>query len=142
MTDSNERRTAMQPDTITIVTDVLNNGTTENHVFTRVREEGLKSTYHGPAHSTSANNKLALAVNDPKPSGIYPGTQKSSFKRTLDVTVVGTDGANVKMPAIVEVSTSFPVGMTAASQLVLRQECLNLLDQDAIMVPLQNAGVY
>jgi len=131
----------MQPDTITIACDVLNNGTTENHVFTRYREEGLKSTYIGPNHSPMAFDMLSLTANTPKPSGNFPGTQKSTFKRSKQFTVVGVNGENVVLPAIVEVSFSIPSGVSVADQLVLRQEVLNLLDQDALMVPLNNLGV-
>jgi len=130
----------MQPNTITIACDVLNNGTTENHAFTRHREEGLKSTYIGPAHSAILKNILAIYANNPKPSGNFPGVQKSAFKRTKDFSVLGVNGENVVLPAIVEVSFSIPAGVPVADQLILRQEVLNLLDQDAIMVPLNNLG--
>lgn len=131
----------MQPNTITIVTDVLNNGTTENHVFEKVREVGSMSLYHGPGHSDAMRNTLVLKTNEPKASGNFPGTRKSSIKWTKDQLVAGVDGANVKQPAILEISTSFPTGTTTAVQLVMRQEAVNLIDQDAIMEPLQNRGV-
>jgi len=131
----------MQPDTITIATDVLNNGTTENHVFERVREEGLKSTYHGPNHSGSLRNTLTLIANDPKPSGNFPGVQKSLVKRTFDVVGTGINGLDVKQPVVATFEVSKPEICTDAAMLIIRQEMHALIDSDAIMVPLNSRGV-
>lgn len=131
----------MQPSPITIATDVLNNGTTENHVFERVREETLKSTYHGPGHSGSLRNTLTFIANDPKPSGNFPGVQKSLVKRTMDVTGPGINGLDVKQPIVVTFEVSKPEIATDAQMLIIRQEMHALIDSDAIMTPLNSRGV-
>jgi len=131
----------MQANTITLATDVLNNGTTENHVFERVREEGLKSTYHGPNHSGNLRNTLVFISNDPKPSGNFPGVQKSVAKRTLDVVGTGINGLSVKQPLVVTFEVSKPEIVSDATMLIVRQELHALIDSDAIMVPLNSRGV-
>lgn len=131
----------MQPSPIVIATDVLNNGTTENHSFERVREEGLKSTYHGPNHSGNLRNTLVFIANDPKPSGNFPGVQKSVVKRTLDVVGTGINGLSVKQPLVVTFEVSKPEIVTDAVMLIIRQEMHALLDNDAIMVALNSRGV-
>lgn len=132
----------MQPDPITIAVDVLNNGTTENQVYERVREEGLKSIYHGPGHSASMRNTLTFIANDPKPSGNYTGVQKSVVKFTEDVSGPGVNGLDVIQPLIATFEVSRPAIATDAQVLEIRQRLHALIDSDAIMVPLNSRGVY
>lgn len=131
----------MQPDTITIAVDKLNNGTTENQVYERVREEGLKSTYHGPNHSANARDTLSFIANDPKPSGNYPGVQKSVVKLTTDLIGAGVNGLDVKQPLIATLEFSVPAIATDAEVLEMRQRLYALMDTDAIMVALNSRGV-
>lgn len=123
----------MQPDTITLAVDEANNATLVNHVLTRYEEYLNRSTYISGTHDPSARDTLALFRSMPKSNGNFKGVQKTSFKFTKDVAVLGADGSDIVAPIIVEVNFSFPVGSAAASYIERRQSVIALLDSDTIM---------
>lgn len=118
----------MLDNTITLAVDVLNNGTPVNQLFTRDEEYVNRSVYTGPDHSLVSRQTLGFYRTPVKKSGTDLGTAKSSFKLTEDVTVLNSVGASVLKPAIVNVDASFPVGITAAVALELRQRAIAVLD--------------
>jgi len=129
----------MQPNSITLAVDHLNNGTTTDHVIDRMEEAPNRSLYFETAtHTMSARRQVALYRTFPKASGNFKGVQKSAFKMTYDLTVLGIDGTNLTAPAIIEVSFSVPVGVDAFSSKFLRQYALALLDYDTVMAPLND----
>lgn len=129
----------MQPNTITLPVDELNNDSTVNHVFTRYEENLNRAKYIGAEHTMSARKTIDLYRTYPKVSGNFKGTGKSAFKFTQDITVPGVDGStSLTSPIIVDVSFSVPVGATDAEILLARQTALALLDLDAVMVPLNS----
>lgn len=128
----------MQPNTITVAVDYLNNASTTNEVYTRFEENLNRSQYIGAAHSLSAKDTCTLYRTSPKIAGNFKGVSKTAFKFSKDVVVTGVDGENVSSAVIVEVSFSIPVGLTAAQTMVIRQRALALLDLDAVMAPLND----
>lgn len=128
----------MLTDTITIPVDNENNGNPANQVFTRFEEAGNRSLYIGPSHSVASRNTLGFYRTLPKSNGNFRGVKKTSTKITQDFTVLGVNGENLTAPGIIEVNFSFPVGLTAAQELALRQRVVGLLDHDTTMVPLNN----
>lgn len=131
----------MQPNTVTLAVDILNTDVTTNQVYTRIEELVNRSTYGGPGHSFSSTNSLQLYRTNPVRSGSFLGAAKTSVKFTESVTVPSAEGEDTTYPLIVEVSFSVPVGTTSAKVLELRQRVIALLDDDAIMDPLNNQGV-
>lgn len=127
----------MQPNTITLPVDLLNNGTPTNEVFTRHSEELNKTVYRGPGHTVASPNIMALYRTLPKRSGNFLGTGKVSIRFTETVIVENAEGLETPVPNIVEVSFSNPVGVSAAIMKAHRQRALALLDLDAVMDTLQ-----
>lgn len=131
----------MQPNTITLAVDVLNNATHVNQEFVRLTETVGKSTYRGPDNTASSRNQLSFYASLPKRSGNFLGSSKASVKTTLDIAVPNADGSgNLVAPAIAEVSFSLPVGTTPAQALAIRQCLIAVLDRDDLMVPLCTFG--
>lgn len=128
----------MQPDTITLAIDELNNATLVNKVFTRFDEYQNRSVYNSADHTIVAKDTLSLYRTPPKTSGNFRGTAKTAVKFSKDLVVLGVDGSNLNAPIILEVSFSIPVGATTAQMLSLRQRVIALLDRDDIMVPLNH----
>lgn len=128
----------MQPNTITLAVDVLNNGTSEDKVYTRFEEYLNRSVYIGTNHVLHAKDTVTLYRTPQKPSGNFLGVGKTAFKFSRDITVLGADGSSVVAPIIFEVSCSIPVGATAADILVERQKVIALCDRDDIMVSFNN----
>lgn len=124
----------MQPNTITLTVDPLNNGTTEQQDYVRYEEAANRSTYIGEDHLPDARNTLAVYRTFPTKTGNFKGVAKSSAKFTQDVVVPGVDGVSqLTAPIIVEVSFSIPVGATAADVKLARQRVVALCDADSIM---------
>lgn len=118
-----------QPDSITLPVDELNNGTTVNHVYTNYDRSSVRSVYIGANHTSLARNMMTLFRSPAKPVGNFPGVEKISVKLTRDITVNGNDGVTpVKIPDIVEVSFSMPVGMTDADKVLRRQTVIAAVD--------------
>lgn len=130
----------MQPNTITLAVDELNNGTTIDRLYTRFEELTDRSTYVGPLHTVSMRDMFSLYRRFPKQSGNFRGVIRPSIKFTQDYDVLGVDGMSVlTSPYILEVSESIPVGVATADVLIMRQRAMALLDSDAIMNPFHEA---
>lgn len=127
----------MLANTITLPVDVLNNDTTVDSVFTRDLEEFNKTTYRGPTHTLTSRDILQFYRTLNKRVGNSFGVVRTSQKRTKDFLVTAPDGTSVSQAAIIEVSSAFPPGLTAAQTLVLRQELVALLDH-ALMASVHN----
>lgn len=123
----------MQADSITIPVDAANSGTTTDEIYTRVDYVSGRSEYHGPNFEMDAREKLNFYRTLPKVNGNYKGSAKTSFKFTKDREVTSVDGSTISAPSIIEVSFSFPVGMTDAQMTEDRQRALALLDMDSVM---------
>lgn len=123
----------MQPNTITLPVDILNNGTLTNTDYLRFEEYQNRAVYIGVGHTLTSRNTLSLYRTMPKVSGNFRGTAKTAVKFSLDIQVLGVDNTLIVGPSIVEVSFSIPVGATTAHTVEQRQKAIALLDQDAIM---------
>lgn len=129
----------MQPNSIVLPVDELNNETTVNHTYTRYEETLNKSTYISGTSVPVARDMLQLYRTPHKVSGNFRGVSKSAIKFTEDIIVDGVDGiSQITAPIIVEVSFSVPVGATAAQTLLARQKALACLDLDSVMAPLND----
>lgn len=126
----------MQPNVITLpVNEDGDNGTTPavDHIFNRYDEYQNRSEYISGSHTLALRDKLGLYRTTPKASGNFRGTAKSAVKFTRDFSVAGVDASTtIVAPAIVEVSFSFPVGMTPAETMVMRQCAVAMLDHSVI----------
>lgn len=129
----------MQPNTLILAVDVLNNGTPVNSTFTRFEEFQNRSVYVDSIHSMASKSTLSLYRSFPKQSGNFRGVAKSSIKFSRDYNVTGVDGSStIVSPFISEVSFSIPLGVTDAEILEMRQRIIALLDTDSIMTPLNS----
>lgn len=126
----------MQPNSIVLPVDELNNGTPVNETLTRFEEYLNRSVYVGVNHTTASQDKLTLYRTFPKTTGNFKGVAKPSMKFSVDFPVLGIDGATLSAPLIIEISMSIPVGISEADVLLHRQRAIALLDLDAVMVPL------
>lgn len=128
----------MQPDTITLAVDELNNDTLVDHPMTRVDYTNSRSKYIGATHSAINRDEMSLFRSAAKASGNFRGVEKTSVKLTKDQSVPGADGVTtLTIPAIGECSFSLPIGMSSANKLLLRQ-CLVAAVDHAFMVALQD----
>lgn len=124
----------MLPDSITLVVDVANNGTTENQVYGLSDRFQNRSVYKGPLHTLLSRDTLGFYRGTPTKSGNFNGVAKSSAKFTLDIEVPGVDpSTTVVAPIIIDVSQSLPIGVTDAQAKEARQRVMALLDKDTIM---------
>lgn len=130
----------MLPNSITLGVDEANDSTVVNHVLARAEEGASKSVYYDADHSMAARNELAFQRTFPKQSGNFYGTLRTNVKFTKDVTVVGVNGENIKVPLIGEATFSLPVGTTNADATLVRQKLVALLDYDTVMDPLHDQG--
>lgn len=131
----------MQPNVITLPTDVLNNGTPVAQPYTRFEEAANRTIYVSAGHLPNSRDMLALYRSSPTRSGNFLGTTKSSFKFTEDVIVKDAMGNDTVQPVLFEVSTSVPVGALPAKTKELRQRAIALLDNDGIMYDLNDRGM-
>lgn len=125
----------MQPNTISLDVDTLNDGTTVvTEVLTRDDFFGTRSVYISSNHNVNGPREtLTFYRTYPKVNGNFPGTSKVAMKFSYDHAVDGVDGVStLSLPLIMEVSASVPVGVTAAQSLVMRQRALALLDHDTV----------
>lgn len=128
-----------QPNVITLEVDEANDATLVDHVFTRYDSFQNRSLYIKDDHTTGSRKTMGFYRTPAKQNGNFRGTDKSSFKFTEDIAVAGVDGTTtIVAPVIVEVSFSFPMGVTAADVLIARQRALALLDRDDVMTPLNS----
>lgn len=128
----------MQPNTITLAIDELNNGTSTDKVMSRYDYTNSRSLYISPDHTPESRQEMSLFRSPAKPTGNFLGVKKTSVKLTWDRVVPAADGiATVKAPSICECGFSLPVGMTAAEQLAFRQTMVAVLDH-AFMTSFQS----
>jgi len=124
----------MQADTITLAVDTANTGSTTSTAFSRYAEELNKTTYIGASHvPNSTVDTLVFGRSLPTKNGTFLGTGKSQAKFTRTMSVAASDGTTLKVPLIIDVNFSVPVGTTSAELVKLRQTAIALLDNDTIM---------
>lgn len=131
----------MLADIITLPVDVLNNGTLVNQAFSRDEEYVNRSVYTGPLHTLVTRQTLGFYRTPIKKSGTSLGTAKSAMKLTEDITVLNSLGANTVAPAIIDIATSFPVGITAAKAMELRQRAIAVLDHAVAAVVTEKLSI-
>jgi hypothetical protein len=79
----------------------------------------------------------------PNKNGNFRGTGKSGIKFTKDHSVDGVDTTTaVVVPAIIECNTSFPIGMTSAERVEMRQRLIAVLDNDNLVDRVQGDLEY
>lgn len=129
----------MQPDSITLPVDTLNNGTTQNETYTRFEEFQNRATYIGSSHSPDHRDTLSLYRSFPTKTGNFKGVSKTSVKFSKDYTIVGVDSSTtLTAPIIIEISVAAPVGITTDALKTARQRAIALLDLDSVMEPLNS----
>lgn len=107
---------------IVIPVAVVMGGATTDISCRRADFSSGKSLYKLPGHSYAAKNQLQCFANEPKPSGNFMGTRRTSVKYTHGVTVAGRDlSTSVVAPIIVELSCSIPVGVSDEDAIAARQ---------------------
>lgn len=127
----------MLSNTITLPVDPANNGTVVNLVLNRYDEYQNRSIYNATGHTLAMRDTLSFYRTPVKKSGNFAGTAKSSAKFSKDYQVPGVDSATtITAPAIVDISFSFPVGMTAAQMKEVRQRAVALIDAETVIGPL------
>lgn len=129
----------MQPNTITLNVDTVNDGNTTPVVYERFEEFQNRSVYIGESHAPELRDQVSLYRTFPTKSGNFKGVLKTATKLTKDFVVSGVDsGTTLTVPAIVETSYSLPVGLTEAQIVEIRQQSLALQDLDAVMTDLNH----
>lgn len=123
----------MLENTVTLPVDAANNGTPVDQVFTRHDEYQNRSVYNGPNHTLVARDQLSFYRTAVKKSGNFLGTAKTSAKFSRDFSVPSADGGTIVVPGILEISFSFPVGLSATQMKELRQRGVALLDTEAVI---------
>lgn len=119
----------MLDNTITLAVDVEGNGTLVNQVYTRDEEYLNRAVYTGADNTLSLRNTLSTYRTKPKKSGNFNGVGKAEAKFTQDCVVPGVDLSTTLVgTAIVDISTSFPVGMAAELAMELRNRAIAWLD--------------
>lgn len=131
----------MLPNEIVLPVDLLNTGVTTGLTYQKFDAYQNRSIYISGSHTADARDNLTLFRTFPKVSGNFKGTRKTAVKFTKDFTVATVDGSTTNSPLIIEVSFSIPVGIPVADQLIARQRALALLDNDAVMGPLNDLQV-
>jgi len=132
----------MLPDSITLSIDEDNDGANPvSHVLSRAEESANKSTYNDAAHTVASRKQCSFLRTFPKQAGNFYGTLRTSVKFTDDITVVGVNGENIKVPIIAEAAFSFPVGTTNAQATLMRQKLVSICDYDTVMDPFHDQGM-
>lgn len=129
----------MLANTIDIDVDYLNDGESQDQRAYKRYEESLnKSVYIGPDHELGSRDTITFLRTFPKQNGNFRGMTKATVKLTQDKSVDGVDAStSLTAPCIVELAVSYPLGMTAADQLAMRQRMLAIIDTDSVMTPFQ-----
>ncbi len=68
--------------------------------------------YYGPAHTLSLKDDLRLGKVAPKPTTVFSGVGRSSFKLTRTLTLTGAETPTGD--AIIDINISAPVGAAGA----------------------------
>lgn len=130
---------SMQDNTITLVVDEANDGSTTadvNHVYERFDTFSTRSVFNHTNHSPDLRDFLTFYRTPAKRSGNSRGKQRSSVKFTVDVAVPGVDGVDIIETSFVEVNLSFPLGVSDEFMKKQRQRAVSILDSEAVMVQL------
>lgn len=79
-----------------------------------------RSEYHSSEHTNSMRDILNFYRSPIKSSGNFRGTCKTAMKLTVDQVVPGVDvETSLIRPAIIEIGSSMPIGMTDAQVVAL-----------------------
>lgn len=125
-------------DSNTLHVDTANNGTLTDEVISLFDAVPGRKEFHFPGHTFSSREQVVFSRSLPKPSGNFAGTRKTSFKITDDEIVDGVDPlTDVKVPGILEVNCSLPVGISSAAAKKMRQRVIAILDNDLLMEAFQ-----
>lgn len=126
----------MQPQTITLSVDLLNNASTTDVIYTREEQYLNRTVYHSAAHTPLMRDMLTLYRTPSKASGNFAGTQKSAMKLTKDFAVPGVDQETTLVKTLIhEISSSVPLGIPEAEQMIVRQTGVAFEDLDVIVGP-------
>ena len=121
----------MQANTIAYTYNHDNDGGTTAELavlLTRFREESEKTTYVTAAHSdTVMQDTFAFYRTPAKRSGDSFGVERTATKRTKTHTVVNAAGLSVKVPVVVDLGFSIPVGLTVAQKTAIVMEHLGFI---------------
>lgn len=129
----------MQDNTITVSVDTLNDGTTNDELYTRHTEELNRTIYHGTGHLSAMRRLMQFIRSAAKPKGNNRGFDRSTVKFTTDLSVPNADGTgDIVLPIIAEAIFTVPVGATPAETLEARQRLIAVLDNDAVMADLND----
>lgn len=132
----------MQPDTITLSIDPLNDANAANRDYERLEEHLNRSVYMAAGHLPESRDIIGLYRTAQKVNGNFRGVKKSTVKFTKDYSVLGVDGiSSLTAPAILEMNFSFPVGIVEAAYIERRQTLLAMLDHDVVMDALNSVLV-
>lgn len=127
----------MQPNTVTLNVDYLNDANTTAEAYERFEEFQNRSVYIGANHAPDARDTISLYRSFATKSGNFNGVSKTAVKLSQDHTVDGVDGVStLTAPLIIDISFSIPVGVSAADVLKARQRAIAVLDLDSLMTPL------
>lgn len=127
--------------TIVLSVDKANNASPVSETFTRDGNiNPNKSLYYGDLNTVDSKETLVFTRVPAKINGNFKGTQRSSQKYSRKFVVTGVDGANIDVIATTECVDSFPVGLTDAQKLELRQYMVALRDNDTVMNAIHNQG--
>lgn len=131
----------MLNDVITLPVDTLNNGVTTDLDYIRFDEYQNRTVYISENHTPAMRDLLTFNRTFPKQIGTFFGTRKTAAKFTCDNVVATNDGGTVISPAIVEISSSLPIGLTDAQLTEVRQRVIALIDQDLLMNKFQGLQI-
>jgi hypothetical protein len=97
-------------------------------LLTRHTEEVDKTTYITAAHmDTVQQDTMAFYRTLAKRSGDSFGVERTATKRTKTHVVVNAAGLSVKVPVVVDIGLSIPVGLTAAEKKAIVMEHIGFL---------------
>lgn len=122
-----------QGETLSLPVDRLNDGNPAAEAWSRYDFGGNSSTYHGPNHTFSEQEALKFTRNSPTPSGTYPGTRRSTMKLTRGLPNTDLEGNSVVHNAIIDITFSFPIGISETEMVKVRQVLVAAMDSDTIM---------
>lgn len=123
----------MLSEEIALAVDEANNATLVTHTFTRFDVYNNRSVYISGDHEPSMKDELTFYRTFPKPNGSFLGTRKTAFKFSKETPVLNKEGEVILSPFIFEVSCSIPLGVDVATQILMRQRAIALLDRDILM---------
>lgn len=111
--------------------------TVNTKIFKIQRTQPDSVVYKGPAGSLSKTDSLVFKRTMPKPSSDFTSVGRPSIKRTRDVVVDSISGKT--RPAVLELTGSLPVGMTAVEITELVTDLVSAASAAAIGQPLFEA---